>query len=345
MKKAVIYIVILFIAAGISVRYLNDAFAASGTSVQATVRVSSCGNTIVEDGESCDGANFAGLSCSNYGFASGILSCNSSCGVILSGCSSPVNSGGGGGGGGGGATVYIPEAKITFSGRAYPGMKVTVLKDAQVVASTVSDPAANFKVTVSGLSAGSYIFGIYSEDKEGRRSALLTYPASLTSGVSIDIGDIFITPTIAVDKSEVKQGDNIVIFGQSVPRAEVTISVNSPKEFFERTFADAGGSYLLNFDTSRLEIGQHFTKSKSAVGGTISSFGNIIGFAVGDKNVLTQKTACMKADLNCNGRVNLVDFSIMAYWFKRTAPPEIDLNEDGNVDIADFSIMAYYWTG
>jgi hypothetical protein len=44
--------------------------------------------------------------------------------------------------------------------------------------------------------------------------------------------------------------------------------------------------------------------------------------------------------------VNLVDFSILAYWYLKPNPdPKVDLNSDGIVDLVDFSILAYYWTG
>jgi hypothetical protein len=58
---------------------------------------------------------------------------------------------------------------------------------------------------------------------------------------------------------------------------------------------------------------------------------------------------CKKPDLNCDKKVNLIDFSILAYWYKRPltkeAKQKVDLNGDGKVDLVDFSIMAYYWTG
>ena len=55
-----------------------------------------------------------------------------------------------------------------------------------------------------------------------------------------------------------------------------------------------------------------------------------------------EKTA---TDMDCDGRVDIIDFSIMYYWYERASPPtRVDLNKDGAVDIYDFSIMAYYWT-
>ena len=185
------------------------------------------------------------------------------------------------------------------------------------------------------------------------RSSLLTFPVSITSGATTNVSGIFIAPTISVDKSEVKRGDNIAIFGQSAPTSEIVITVNSEEEFFVKEKTDASGVYLHNFDTSVLEMGQHTTKSKSALNGEISSFGKIASFLVGTKNVAaTIATKCPgKADLNNDCKVNLVDFSIAAYWYKRPlsavfkTTETAKLNGDGKVDLVDFSIMAFYWTG
>ncbi|MEK7531477.1 MAG: hypothetical protein AAB545_00905 [Patescibacteria group bacterium] len=50
------------------------------------------------------------------------------------------------------------------------------------------------------------------------------------------------------------------------------------------------------------------------------------------------------ADLNCDGYVDIIDFSIMIYWFDKTpVPKRVDLKPDRKIDIHDFSVMAYYW--
>ena len=208
--------------------------------------------------------------------------------------SSSSSSGGGGGGGGGGwwrGGIIAPiVTSIIFDGRAYPKSAITLLKDAQIVATTVAGADANFQMTLAGLSAGNYIFSVYSEDGKGIRSSLLTFPVSVTSGATTKVSGIFIAPTIAVDKSEVKRGDNIAIFGQSIPDSEITISVNSEEEFFNKVKADTNGAYLYNFDTTLLDMGQHFTKSKATRDGAISSFSKVISFAVGAKTVLAEES-------------------------------------------------------
>lgn len=52
------------------------------------------------------------------------------------------------------------------------------------------------------------------------------------------------------------------------------------------------------------------------------------------------------ADPNQDNRVDLVDFSILIFWFEKpNVPPHIDCNGDSTANLTDFSIMAYYWTG
>ena len=329
--------------------FLNSNSIVSAASVNVSADVQGlCGNGIIDSGEQCDGSKLNGKSCSTQGFSGGSLSC-SNCAFNTSACTSaPPPSGGGGGGG------YIaPVTSAVFSGRAYPKSTVTLLKDAQIAATTIADANANFSVTISGLSGGNYIFSVYSEDSKGIRSSLLTFPVSVTSGATTNIGGVFIAPTIAVDKSEVKRGDNIAIFGQSAPQADIVVSVNSEEEFFGKTISDKDGVYLYNFDSSFVDYGTHYTKSKASIGNqAVSGFSNVISFKVGTKNIIAKlPKAVIKGDLNNDRRVNLVDFSIAAYWYKRIISAEFAikekerLNGDGKVDLVDFSIMAYYWTG
>jgi hypothetical protein len=186
----------------------------------------------------------------------------------------------------------------------------------------------------------------------GNQSLTQTFPVTLTKSANVVISGIFIAPSIAVDKQEVKKGDNLAIFGKSVPNGQVVIAINSENEIFANTATDNSGAYLYNLDTSPLEIGGHTAKSKTAILTEISPFGQSVGFKVGTENIKAKPTTkFLKGDLNRDGKVNLVDFSIAAYWYKRKLTETIRateierLNGDGKIDLADFSIIAYYWTG
>lgn len=255
----------------------------------------------------------------------------------------PPPSGGGGGGGG------VTQTGITFSGYAYPLSRVTVLKDGQVAITTIAGPDARFSTTLGGLSTGNYNFSVYAEDSNGNRSTLFTFPIYFTSGTTTAVGGIYIAPTIDTDKSQVKKGDTITILGQTIPESTVTISVHSGEEFFRTALADDNGAYFYQFDSSPLEMGQHSTKSKTASGNQVTPYGTVVAFAVGTENVLRDGsgvTCPSRGDLNTDCRVNLIDFSIMAFWYKKLGPPvTVDLNGDRTVNLVDFSILAYNWTG
>ena len=258
----------------------------------------------------------------------------------------------GGGGGGGGSSGSVATGVI-LSGRAYPLSKVNILKDGQLALSTIAGPDSRFEASLSRLSSGDYTFSVYGEDNASRRSSPFTFQVYITEGVVTRVSGIFISPTIAVDKSQVKRGDNIAIFGQSAPTSEIVINVNSEPEFFKSAQSDANGVYLYNFDSSVLDMGRHSTKTKALKEGEISSFSDAINFLVGNTNIPITGPAAgpAKCDLNEDTRCNLVDFSIAAFWYKKVLSEEFSareakyLNGDGKVDLVDFSIMAYYWTG
>lgn len=325
--------------------------------ISVSAQVPGCGNSTIEIGEQCDSANMGGSSCVSLGFSGGTLSCSSACTFITSACTS-APSGGGGGGGGSPKKESTPDTNVVFSGRAYPLSRVGILKDGQLVVTTIAGPDSNFTATISGLSKGNYSFSVYGEDKNGIRSSLFSFPIYITSGVTTKIGGIFIAPTIALDKKEVRRGDTISIFGQTTPNADVLININSEPEFFLNQIADAAGAYLLNFNSIQLALGDHTAKSKSTLGNEITEFSKALKFKVGTQSVsadaqdfATSGQSIVKGDLNNDKRVNLVDFSIAAFWYKKTLigtiinTEQVHLNADAKIDLIDFSIMAFHWTG
>ena len=276
------------------------------------------------------------------------------------GCDSPTDddetntsSGGGGGGGGGGSIIIqVSTTKVIFSGRAYPTSFVSLMKDAQIVATTVAGDDSKFSISFDNLTAGVYVFGVYTQDRNGRRSNIRTFQIGITQGATTNVSGIFLSPTIDVDKSVVRRGDNLAIFGQSVPESEITISVNSHQGLFAKTLSDKDGVYLYNLDTSNFHDGVHSAKSKAAVSDALSGFSFSVNFSIGNRNIAKTHTGFLKGDLNNDGRIDLVDFSIASFWYKKLLNDdsiilrEINhLNGDGLINLVDFSIMAFYWTG
>lgn len=57
--------------------------------INATVKLSICGNNIIEGGEDCEGADLGGATCVSLGYASGSLTCDVSCSFDVSNCVAP----------------------------------------------------------------------------------------------------------------------------------------------------------------------------------------------------------------------------------------------------------------
>jgi hypothetical protein len=270
--------------------------------------------------------------------------------------SSPPSGGGGGGGGGvssGGRDDDEPDTSIKFSGRAYPGSQVSILQDGVVVLQTIAGSNAKFSATLGDLVPGNYNYLVRANDDNGMTSEPYTFPVLISQGSTTEVSGIFLAPTIDVDKTQVRRGDDIVIFGQTAPRSDVTIEVNSETQIFVATESDADGAYFYAFNSAPLEYGDHSTQSKTALsGGASTGFGRRVGFIVGDMNVVKEAGAGQcNADLNSDGRVNLIDFSIAAFWYQKTLSGDminteaLCLNGDARINLVDFSIMAFYWTG
>lgn len=275
----------------------------------------------------------------------------------LEGPSLPPSGGGGGGGGGGGEEqTNTSRNYAVFRGIAYPGSKVTLLKDGQRAAATTASPNGSFEITLRKLAPGTYTFSVYGTDTDGVLSSAHSFSVTLSEDVTNVISGIFIPPTIRTDKKEVRQGDLITILGKTTPAAEVTVFVNSAQQNVRKVNANTDGHWLLRFDTTILELGGHSAQSRATLGEDVSPLSVEAEFKVGTQNILWEeeeaaptnvcKGRTVVGDVTCDTRVNLVDYSILAYWFKRVNPPKhVDMNGDGLVDIRDFSILAFHWTG
>lgn len=257
-------------------------------------------------------------------------------------------SGGGGGGGGGGGSGNSGTAEAIFKGTAYPGSLVTLLKDGEAIAEIPASPDANFEISLSGMSSGRYIFVLVARDENGITSVTRTFKVTLSSGVTALITGIFIPPTIGLDKSEVKRGDVVTFYGQTSPASQVNLVIHSDTELVKKVAASQTGSWLYRLDSLELEFGDHSARARSSQKGDVTDYSKILAFKVGTTTTSGEAPSSKKSDFNNDGHVNLVDFSIAAFWYKRPLAAEakhLDLNADGVVNLVDFSIMAYNWTG
>lgn len=312
-----------------------------------------CGNEVIDSGEQCDGSDLDNQTCETQGFDRGTLSCEANCTFNTSACvaAAPVT---------GGRAVPPPPARVIFEGRAYLNSQITILKFGEIISVVNSDSFGFFTAEISNLIEGTYIFGFLGKDKKGRSSLIFSFPVKLLWGSLTIVKDILLPSTILIDKSKVRQGELLEISGETYPEAEVTFSIDPLlKTDIPKTKANSKGewSYILN--TILLDQGSYTVKVQSAlpVEGLISPFSQTLMFKVVEK--LSEGLEVPKEpelpeepleemypiyDLNRDGRVDLIDFSILIYWWEKPNNV-VDFNEDRITDLVEFSVIMYNWTG
>ena len=250
--------------------------------------------------------------------------------------------------GGGSPPVILPPTEVVFSGFGYPFSLVTLLKDSQYLSETNAVADSDFSLMIDGLSGGTYSFSLYAQDDYGNQSSSVTYSVNVINNARTTISGIIIPPTVTTDLLEVKQGDSIVFYGQTKRDCDVIVEIDSTSSTTINTITN--GLYEYSLNTTDLDLGEHFLRVKMVGTGIESPYSDIYTFVVGEETVVEEEPFLV-GDVNYDDSVNIVDFSIAAYWYDRILNSAFviieqeRLNGDGVVDLIDFSLMAYYWTG
>lgn len=339
-----------------------------------TLQLNICGDGVVDSNEQCDvippesglySQTIAGRQCDatcNFGpyCGDGILQttfneecddgnnddgdfCSAICKV------EPAGSGGGGSSGGGsssgGSNQELGDTIITIAGKAYPGQTVTFLLDTETVGTVRADSDGDFEFSTDA-DPGTATVGVWSTDSEGTRSITLNNTFDATQGAITNLEGIIVPPTINVDEAQVDPGDIVELSGQAIPNAEIELHIND-SEIIQTVTSDEDGEWAFSLDTAILTVAEHTLRARSVSGNppliTESNFSTTVQLFVGVDGQVTQPS-----DLNRDTFVNLIDFSILIFWWQTTggdSNPPADINQNGNVGLEDFSILLFNWTG
>ena len=347
---------------------------AQNLTASTTLTLSICGNELVDAGEDCDvlgetgvySQTITGRQCTpqcQFGpfCGDGILQtafaeecddgnndngdfCSASCVIEPAGSGGGGSSGGNSSGGGGGSRD-LGDTLISVIGRAYPSRTINFLLDTESVGSVRSSSNGDFEFSTEA-SPGTATFGIWANDSQGSRSITLNNTFDVTQGAITNLNGVILPPTIRVGNQNINPGDEITLSGQSVPNSTVEV-VFDDETIVESVTAAPDGEWSLNFSTSRLSIAEHLVRARAITGTpplTIeSSFSASLQLFVG---VDGQSTT--PSDLNRDGSINLIDFSILIFWWQTNggdSDPPADINGNGSVSLEDFSILLFNWTG
>jgi len=260
-----------------------------------------------------------------------------------------TTSGGGAGGGSSGGAPYeaSPSAPaLVISGVAMPSADIAVLEDgSRISESGVTSGNGAFSVSIPSLPQGTYSFTIEALGTGSTVLSSYTATISLISGTTNYITQVVLPPEVGFVTSTIALGKPFLISGLAVPSSTIDILVVNQKNAVSpseaTTTADQLGVWSYPFSTAGLPAGTYQIKARvlAASVGT-SNFSTISLLGVGEAPTGNLKTG----DLNGDGKINLVDFSILLYHWGTNYPPA-EFDGKSTVDLADLSIMLSHWTG
>lgn len=338
-----------------------------------TINLSICGDLVVDPGEQCDvigetgvySTSIVGRQCTaicDFGpycgdgilqttFAEQCDDANNTAGDFCSAICKiePAGSGGGGssggGGGGGGSTKPQGDTQVSISGLGYPGTTVNLLLDSKNIGSVRTNNLGRFDFAVIA-SPGTATLGIWSTDSSGRRSITVNNTFDVTQGAVTNVNSLTVPPTIFVENPKIIPGTPLTVVGQAIPNARVEIHFNK-SEIIASTTSGLDGRYTLIYNTTALKRAQYTIKSRSVTGTaplfSQSSFSSSVQLFVG-----VDGAASTPSDLNRDGKIDLIDFSILIFWWQTAggdSNPPADISSNGRVGLEDFSILLFNWTG
>lgn len=239
-----------------------------------------------------------------------------------------------------------PAVAVTLQGFAYPESRITIFQDSRAVATIEAALDAMFEATLPALQPGiTYVLGIQAQDAQGRRSPTVPLTIIIPEIPTLTITDIFVPPTAGLSATVIQSGQLLRVSGQTFPGATVTVELLPERKIFT-VKSDKSGAWTLGIKTTDLKEGKYALLISSTLGQFKTIFPQAITFEV-RATLPKEERLCKGADINGDGRVNLIDFSAMLFFWKKTKPanPCADINRDGIVDLKDFSILLSKWTG
>jgi hypothetical protein len=239
------------------------------------------------------------------------------------------------------------DARVIISGYAYPKSTVSILVDGNYFDKTNTNSSGVYSVTLDKIARGVYTFGVYAQGSDNIKSSTFSTSFTVTGARTSALSNVNVSPSVLVSPDPVDPGQTLTVSGYSLPNANITIqngriNTDSSKEYL--SVSDSSGRWSTIIDTTGFSVDTYQIQAKAEqIDGVSTNYSEYTFYGVGK-----EADVPLNADLNRDGKVNLIDFSILLFWWNGTggdSDPPADINRDGNVSLTDFSILLFNWTG
>lgn len=253
--------------------------------------------------------------------------------------------------------LNTPDTIVIFRGIAYPSSNLTISEGATILSSLTLTAQARFEVTFK-VAPGNHTYTIIGTDSDGIQGRTSNFTLTLSEGTTTTISGIFLGPTITIDKSTLTAGETGTLSGTTAPNSSVNVTISTassgtsaasgPQQAVRTASADNNGRWIQLVQANDLTTGPYTAKAQAVEpqSQSVSEFSKTVAFEI-KAGTSDQCSNALAADINCDSKVNLIDFSILLFFWNVTNPTNAraDINRDTHVNITDFSILLYYWTG
>jgi hypothetical protein len=304
--------------------------------------VPGCGDGVIQAGEQCDGSNLGGASCSLQGFTAGSLSCSTACTFITASCFIDESRGVGSE-----STRFerenppftpVTDSNVIISGYFEPAGRVSILKDGILSGTTFADASGRWQLTLSGLVEQTYLFQVIGTSYTGTQVYSETFFTRVLADATTKVSAIVLAPQFLIRTIDSKT----ILETRAIPDSRITVLVDGREVIYYAVPVDYDDSIRIDLSSFLLQ-----PTHTIAVAVSLATKRILTPEYLYTKNSEPAATPCTeRADVSKDCQVNFIDFLIARAWYL-VAPitQAFDLDQSGRIDLVDFSIMAYYWTG
>jgi len=236
----------------------------------------------------------------------------------------------------------VGPRKVYFLGQAYPGGKVELFRKREETGTFVAEPAGEytiskdgvFEIMQKGLIGVKFFFALRAEDKDKRKSGILSFDVNMRREHELIVKDIFFPPTVGFESVAITKDQEVKIMGYAASKSRIEIKIDDVVK--GESQSDQTGFWAFATNVFDLDFGEHYVRVRQ-----INQSGVESGFSF-PRTFKISPLDMPKADFNNDSKVNITDWSIFLYnWGSEdeVLKPKIDMNNDGNINIADFSIF------
>ncbi len=242
------------------------------------------------------------------------------------------------------ATISPPYASVRLSGYSAPGTFITITENGTVIGTDTAGIAGLFSKYLTGIAPGLHTFTVFGVDQSSLTTSLMDITATTPIYQETSITDLLLSPTIQLSASSINQGDPLISYGSSIINGNLSIFTEPHMRTYYATASATGiWDYTLTNSNEYIPGDYHMYSLVQNSIGSQSNFSNALQFTVVSQQGGSNPTCDIsEGDLNCDGSINLLDFSILMYYWGSTNPVS-DIDVDGVVNLVDFSIMMYFW--